>query len=172
MRFLLLTMVFLSACGGDDAKELREPGAEGPVKISVWDLESGRVTRVTAASIDMAGDQLNEFVLHQPQICMPLKNGYLLLSTDEALLEQGRVEQLHIERIVHLQGVVDGKPLRGTAEGLSTDNSARNCTLHQAAFTWGKQQVTVGQLELEQGGVLKGKDWHEEPLADGVDEVE
>ncbi len=160
---LALVCVCLFACG-EEEKELSKPGAEGPILINVWDLETGQITEVEAASLDVVGKSFDELILHEPKMRMPLAKGHIYISTDEAFLDQGKVEEFIIDRLVHLHGEVDGKPLKGTAQGLEFLNNGKMCKLKSADFTWGIKRVTVGTLQLESGSVLKGDNWTESPI--------
>jgi len=166
-KYLLILVCCLSACGDATQDELRPPGAEGPVLIHIWDLETGQTTEVAAESLDIVGQKFNEILLHKPKMRIPVSGGHIYISTDQAFLEQGKIEQLTINDLIYLNGVVDDKPLTGTAESLELDNLKKICSLKKADFIWGNQHVTVGTLRLKSGSVIEGENWSESPVADG-----
>ena len=162
----LLTLLLLAAaCGGEQQQDLREPGAEGPLHITIWDLEQGRRTKVEASAVNLLGDNFQTMQLRSPRIRMPLKNGIIWLATAEAIVEQGGQQDLEIDAVIQLQGELDGRPLHGTAQGMRLNEAAKHCDLSGADFIWGNKHVTARVLRLRAGAVLEGEDWREEPVA-------
>ncbi len=161
-----ILLFFLQSCVDETSQDLREPGAEGPVLITIWDMESGESTKAEAAAIDFLGKNYSEVRMQRPRLRMPVMGGEMYLATESATLEQGGTEKIVINELIHLSGEIDGKPLRGTAQSMALDQKGRSCDLHQADFIWGKQRVTVRVLRVESGKTLSGEDWREEPLAE------
>ena len=165
LYFLMLCLV---ACGDSETSTLKEPGAEGPLHITIWDLEKNKKTQIEASQLDLIGSNFSKMHLHRPKIRMPLMNGYLWLATQEAFIDQGRNEALDIKDVIYLEGLVDGRQLKGTAQALSMQAGAQHCDLSDADFIWGKQHVTVKVLRLRSGSVLEGEQWHEKPVQDSA----
>lgn len=163
--FLLWCCLFLIACGDEQEQVLREPGAEGPLHITIWDLEQGRHTKVEASAVDLLGDNFETMHLRSPRIRMPLKNGMLWLATAEAIIDQGVQQEIEINAVIQLQGEVDGRPLHGTAQSMRLNEAAKHCDLSGADFIWGAKHVTADVLRLRAGSVLEGENWREEPVA-------
>ena len=166
MRLLLLAVVLccLAACGDDGAQDLREPGAEGPLHITIWDLEQGRHTKVEASSVDLLGANFETMHLQSPRIRMPVKNGIIWLATAEAIIDQGTQQEIKIDALIHLQGEIDGRPLHGTAQSMHLNEAAKHCDLSEADFIWGAKHVTAQILRIRSGAVLSGEGWREEPV--------
>ena len=131
-------------------------------------LEKNKKTQIEASQLDLIGSNFSKMHLHSPKIRMPLMNGYLWLATKEAFIDQGRNEALDIKDVIYLEGLVDGRQLKGTAQALSMQAGAQHCDLSDADFIWGKQHVTVKVLRLRSGSVLEGEQWHEKPVQDSA----
>ena len=144
---LILASCALVSCGTSD---LPEPGADGPVKLWHWADSNSMALRLVASQARIP--RPHTFELDDVRVVAPLENGWLAVQAAHGEISENGGDMLlsgdaATPRVV-IHGVLDQRPIRGTAASARTPSDRSHIIIMDALLSHGGSTLDATELLL------------------------
>ncbi|MFW5844765.1 MAG: hypothetical protein ACOCXJ_00905 [Planctomycetota bacterium] len=154
------------SCTGEDP--LPEPGAEGPIRIYLWQDEEPRASRMTAERVIPEDAGMERYRLFGIALIRPVDDGLMVLDAQQGSLHLDGGERVIIQPPVLVSGLLGGAPVIGRCDSVSVDAGNGDVVLRDPILFWRTQRATSASLRLREHARYQAEDWLGRPGSAGM----